>query len=179
MKSKGPRVFFRGSVEMCSSHLCVCVCVCKGRSFGQETLRSVGRQAEEDWGAAVGEMSAIGWYWGEGWMNGWNRMLGTWRIIPFSKWLVTPIHKPFRPFGRGTTLLGGLTNHGYYPLTNWDDPPSMEWLNLKRIFCHVNPNYPSTSPAESEERHALLWLGTINICKVFPDGFRWMFLVVA
>ena len=33
----------------------------------------------------------------------------TWRIIPVSKWLVTPIYKPFRPFGRGTTLLRGLT----------------------------------------------------------------------
>ena len=29
----------------------------------------------------------------------------TWRIIPVNKWLVTPIYKPFRPFGRGTTLL--------------------------------------------------------------------------
>ena len=27
-----------------------------------------------------------------------------------------------RPFGRGTTLLGGLINHGYEPLTKWDDP---------------------------------------------------------
>ena len=36
----------------------------------------------------------------------------TWRIIPVSKWLVTPIYKPFSPFGRGTTLLRGLTNHG-------------------------------------------------------------------
>ena len=38
---------------------------------------------------------------------------GTWRIIPLSKWLVTTIYKPFRPFVRGTTLLRGLTNHGY------------------------------------------------------------------
>ena len=37
----------------------------------------------------------------------------TWRIIPVSKWLVTPIYKRFRPFGRGTTLVRGLTNHGY------------------------------------------------------------------
>jgi len=37
----------------------------------------------------------------------------TWRIIPVSKWLVTPIYKPFSPFGRGITLLRGLTNHGY------------------------------------------------------------------
>ena len=26
--------------------------------------------------------------------------------------LVTPLYKPFRPFGRGTTLVRGLTNHG-------------------------------------------------------------------
>ena len=38
---------------------------------------------------------------------------GTWRIIPVSKCLVTPIYKPFRPFGRGTTPFRGLTNHGY------------------------------------------------------------------
>ena len=38
---------------------------------------------------------------------------GTWRIIPVSKSLVTTIYKPFRPLIRGTTLLRGLTNHGY------------------------------------------------------------------
>ena len=37
----------------------------------------------------------------------------TWRIIPVRKWLVTPVYKPIRPFGRGITLLRGLTNHGY------------------------------------------------------------------
>ena len=37
----------------------------------------------------------------------------TWRIIPVSKRLVTPIYKPFRPFGRGTSLVRGLINHGY------------------------------------------------------------------
>ena len=42
----------------------------------------------------------------------------TWRIIPVSKWSGTPIYKPFRPFGSGTTLLGGLINHGYQPLTS-------------------------------------------------------------
>ena len=30
------------------------------------------------------------------------------------KWLVTPIYKPFRPVGRGTTLLRGLINYGIY-----------------------------------------------------------------
>ena len=34
-------------------------------------------------------------------------------IIPVSKWLVTPIYKPFRPFIRGITPVRGLTNHGY------------------------------------------------------------------
>ena len=37
----------------------------------------------------------------------------TWRIIPVSKWLVTPIYKPFRPFIRGIPPFRGLTNHGY------------------------------------------------------------------
>ena len=36
----------------------------------------------------------------------------TCRIIPVSKWLVTPIYKPFRPFIRGITPFRGLTNHG-------------------------------------------------------------------
>ncbi len=40
-------------------------------------------------------------------------MVPTWRIIPVSKWLVTPIYKPFRPFIRGITPVRGLTNHGY------------------------------------------------------------------
>ena len=37
----------------------------------------------------------------------------SWRIIPLSKYLVTTICKPFRPFGRGISPLRGLTNHGY------------------------------------------------------------------
>ena len=40
-------------------------------------------------------------------------IMTTGMIIPASKYLVTPIYKPFRSFGRGTTLLTGLTNHGY------------------------------------------------------------------
>ena len=40
-----------------------------------------------------------------------NSLLGeaSWRITPVVKWLVTPIYKPSRPFGRGTTRsLGDL-----------------------------------------------------------------------
>ena len=45
-----------------------------------------------------------------------------------SKWFVTPISKPFRPFGRGTSLLRGLTKHGYSPLTGMI-------LQVQRIPC--------------------------------------------
>ena len=50
----------------------------------------------------------------------------TWRIIPVSKWLVTPIDMPFRPFITRPILLRGLNycNHGYLPFTKLDDPPS-------------------------------------------------------
>ena len=37
----------------------------------------------------------------------------TWRIIPVSKWLVTPSYKPFSPFGRGITSASARINHGY------------------------------------------------------------------
>ena len=37
----------------------------------------------------------------------------TCRITPASKWLVTCIYKPFRPFGRGITPDEGPTNHGF------------------------------------------------------------------
>ena len=57
------------------------------------------------------------------------RLRNAWRIIPVSKWLVTPIYKPSRPFGRPR----GLTNHGYKSLTNWDDPPSGRFVPLQEI----------------------------------------------
>ena len=48
------------------------------------------------------------------WSNGRRdveKILGdvTWRITPLSKWLVTPIYKPFRPFGRGPATLLRIT----------------------------------------------------------------------
>ena len=42
-------------------------------------------------------------------LPGWWAVAFAWRIIPFSKWLVSPIYKPFRPFGMGITPFGGLT----------------------------------------------------------------------
>ena len=35
------------------------------------------------------------------------------RIVPFSKYLVTPIYEPFRSFGKRITPIRGLTNHSY------------------------------------------------------------------
>ena len=64
-----------------------------------------------------------------------------WRIFPVSKWLVTPIYKPFRPFGKGTTQRRGLTNHGYNPLTNWDGPPSDHSSNVWSSQTSLNPKH--------------------------------------
>ena len=55
----------------------------------------------------------------------------TWRIIPVSKWLVTPIYKPFRPFGRETTLL--LTTQILQVITQCDPG-----------FCILHPPSPSS-----------------------------------
>ena len=52
-----------------------------------------------------------------------------WRIIPVSKWLVTPMYKPFMSLGRGTTL---LTTY-----KSWDDPPSGETY-LAACFLGLN-----------------------------------------
>ena len=79
-----------------------------------------------------------------------------WRIIPLSRWLVTPIYKPFRPFRRGTTLLRGLTitmvmNHVSHVS---DDPPNRQWFHrfcttpqwwaFRKSLLHISRNtYPS------------------------------------
>ena len=90
----------------------------------------------------------------------------TWKIIPVSKWLVTPIYKPFRPFIRGpTTLLGGLTITMVisHLRPSWDDPPSTTngqslvfglpgWVVCYLVRCFewnsslepINPGSPKT-----------------------------------
>ena len=55
-------------------------------------------------------------------------MTGLWNpipvpIVPPGEWFVTTIYKPFRPFGRGTTLHRELTNQ-LTTYKSWDDPPS-------------------------------------------------------
>ena len=59
------------------------------------------------------ESSSNHWFWG-----GYVSFLGsTWRIIPVSKWLITTMYRPFKPFGRGPTpqVLGTYDHHGYFP----------------------------------------------------------------
>ena len=46
-------------------------------------------------------------------LGGLGSWSSSWRIIPVSKSIVTPIYKPFRPFGRGIPSVRGLTIHGY------------------------------------------------------------------
>ena len=86
----------------------------------------------------------LGWT-DTGYPQQWWQRVHTWRIIP-----VTRIYVPFRPVGRGTTLLRGLTNLGYSTLTNWDDPPSRgDALINSRNFSTLQPfiagyNSPTT-----------------------------------
>ena len=68
------------------------------------------------------------------WWCFWNP---TWRIIPFSKWLITMISKSpnwgCSPSKWPKWLVNG---GGYYVLTNWDDPPSM-WIGALLLLLVV------------------------------------------
>ena len=105
VQKKGPHRFLGGDVTRCLKHQqCLVLCVFQDQNLIDRSMPHTN-----------GEPS-----------------VSTWRIIPVSKWLVTPIYKPFRPFGRGTALLRGLTitmviNH---VSIHWDDPPS------KVLFRH-------------------------------------------
>ena len=48
----------------------------------------------------------------------------TWRIIPFSKWLITMVSKSPKWSYSPSKWPKWLINRAYYPLTKWDDPPS-------------------------------------------------------
>ena len=79
----------------------------------------------------------------------WGLSLGmpTWRIIPFSKWLGSPLfisHK-VRPFGRGiyNPIIGDLNDHhGYEPLTS-----VLGWSS-KAGVCWGSPNLIHSEPPE-------------------------------
>ena len=44
---------------------------------------------------------------------------------------ITPIYKPWigQLEGEQPLLRGAYDHHGYYPLTNWDDPQSIPGIN--------------------------------------------------
>ena len=58
---------------------------------------------------------------------------------------MTPTVAPPKKVGRGTTLLRGLTNHGYKPLTKWDDSLSRWWFQIFAIPCSA----PRTSKSNN------------------------------
>ena len=69
--------------------------------------------------------------------------MGPWRIIPAGKWLVAPIYKPCRPFGRGPTTLGDekktmVINHCN---KSWDDPNQVLTLH-ETNSSHLPGSYP-------------------------------------
>ena len=75
----------------------------------------------------------------------------TWRIIPVSKLLVTPIYKPFSPFGRGISLLRGLTNHGYNHLLTGMT------LQARRARLNGNVSLGRDKPRDADEHWGGWW----------------------
>ena len=94
---------------------------------------------------------------------------------PVSKWLVTPVYKPFSPFGRGITLHRELTNHVFFPLTKWDDPPSSWWLQPSWKNISQIGSFPIISPEKRGENKDI-WnhhLGIIKTSKSALFGHTW------
>ena len=90
-------------------------------------------------------------------MDGMSEGFPAWRIIPVSKWLVTPIYKSLRPFGSGIAPVRGLTNHGYSLLTKWDDPPRAPIVTTEKVLnAHTStdaiPGATEISAAGTEGR---------------------------
>ena len=88
-------------------------------------------------------------------------LCSTWKIIPASKWLVTPIYAPFRPFGRGTTRpLGDLLTMVIYHLLSgmivqvilWTQYSGwfFWWLIFKRIPTKILPDPTEFRPISSK-----------------------------
>ena len=86
-----------------------------------------------------------------------RRIFFTWRKIPVRKWLVTLTYKPFRPFGRGTTLFRGLTitmviNHLLTAMIlqvekGWPNPTP---TTLATIRDGYEKNQESSSPQKND-----------------------------
>ena len=92
----------------------------------------------------------------------------TWRIIPVSKWLVTPMYRPFRPFGRRTTPLRGVTNHGYQPL-------KLTGMILQVIQPPVATRFPPSTmnlAIHGPKRSCFR-----SLCFIWPEWMGWIRLV--
>ena len=94
----------------------------------------------------------------------------TWRITPVSKELVTPINKPFRPFGRGpTTPLRGLTISPWL-LTTYPSP-GMILQEDKSWVCDMFPSLsPIRMPHSSCQPRVLLPLFTFYHVRESPPN---------
>ena len=72
-------------------------------------------------------------------------MRSTWRIIPVSKWLVTPMYKPFRLFGRGPTtrslgdLLTIVINHLLNGMILQVDRSNIIWTYKPNVSTLLTP----------------------------------------
>ncbi len=95
-----------------------------------------------------------------------------WRIIPFSKWLVTPIYKPFRPFGRGPTTRSLVDFRSYLGEDSWD----------LSTYCFMRPQhspnekiisnfwYRNTAPPTQKK------LGIVFFPLLSLNGWRWFLI---
>ena len=101
----------------------------------------------------------------------------TWRIIPVSKWVVTPIYKPFRPFGRGTSLVRGLINHGYQLLTNWDDPPSIGNSYRITLYSDIVGIEGLNKTPRIPTKHQLNTMGTRTLGDTWGIGSMYVKLI--
>ena len=72
-------------------------------------------------------------------------LVPTWRIIPASKWLVTSIYKPFRPFVRAflRDLLTMAINHFMVNSNGVSSPSFWNFLTPEMLVVSSSPIYPS------------------------------------
>ncbi len=106
--------------------------------------------------------------------NFWNYSLGG--SSPISK-RITLIYKPFRPFGRGTTLLRGLINHGYQPLTSPGMILQARCSNLQRLWSFGRNKILAKLGSYSINFHSTMELekpGNVSIGKTLCDTLGWL-----
>ena len=103
----------------------------------------------------------------------------TWRIIPVSKWLVTPIYKPFRQFGRGITPFRGLTITmviNYLQVLGWSSKRCPPFVASPVVFvCSKRANSQSNGDARWRQCawHQLGWVVDFSIYKILEmKGFQ-------